>query len=149
MNLQGRERDGIVPPGAVDALLEEITEGLKSFHDMEGGPAVEAVETARQSFGSGERVDWLPDLIVHWSSKTATLIRGVTSPQFGDVLRDGVGSGRPGNHTPGGWVTLAPGSSRLAAASSEPSRLEDIGATICAVLDTPFEDLPGRPLLVP
>lgn len=148
LNLQGRERDGIVPRDAADDLLEEISMGLKSFSDMEGGPAVEAIETARQLAGSGEHVDWLPDLIVHWSGATATLIRGVTSPQFGDVLRNGVGTGRTGNHCSGGWVTLAPGGSRLTAEPSGPSRLEDISATICSVLGAPSEDLPGRPLLV-
>ena len=44
VNLRGREREGIVDPADLDGLLDELAEGLRSFEDVGGGPAVSSVE---------------------------------------------------------------------------------------------------------
>jgi predicted AlkP superfamily phosphohydrolase/phosphomutase len=152
LNLEGRERRGIVPRAEARALTEEIAEGLLSFEDMggetDGAPAVSRVETAVSRVGAGERGDELPDLLVHWSRSPSAGIRGVRSPRFGDVPRHGAGIGRSGNHCPGNWMTLRPGRARLAPGIPERARLEDVAATVCSALGVPHADLPGQPLLV-
>jgi predicted AlkP superfamily phosphohydrolase/phosphomutase len=151
-NVQGREREGCVPPQQIEALTKEIVEGLLTFNDIggdtDGAPAVARVESVAERVGGGARVERLPDLFVHWSASPSGRIRGVRSPRFGDVLRRGIGTGRSGNHCPGTWVTLLPGRTRVASAIPEPARLEDIAATVCAALGVPYGDLPGLPLLV-
>ena len=150
-NKKGREARGIVSAEAAPALTEEIIQGLASFEDMggmtDGGPAVSLVETIAQRVGSGEKIEALPDLIVHWSASPSAPVRGVRSPRFGEVLRSGVGTGRAGNHCPGAWVTLVPARSQIAPAIRSPARLEDVAATMCSALAVPHADLPGRPLL--
>ena len=55
------------------------------------------------------------------------------SPDFGDVMRSGAGSGRSGNHTPGdAWAVVArPAPARRATAPTP--RLADVASTIAAV----------------
>ncbi len=114
LNLRGRERDGIVDPGEADGLMEEIEQGLRDFEDLDGGPAVAAVERTAARY-RGSAAGRLPDLVVHWSESPATALAGVRSARFGEVRRRGAGSGRSGNHTANdAWALLAPGASRLA-----------------------------------
>lgn len=147
LNLRGRERDGIVAPEDADALLDELAVGLRSFHDLDGHPAVASVDRVAPLFGSGARAHLLPDLVVRWTDRAATTLRGVRSAQFGTVMRQGVGSGRSGNHTEGdAWALVVPGASRPAA-RTRPPRLEDVAATALALSGQPCADLPGEPLL--
>jgi len=149
LNLRGRERDGIVEPDEAGPLLDRIADGLRTFRDLDGQPAVASVERVADTFGSGARADLLPDLIVRWTDRPATRVRGVTSDRFGTVLRRGVGSGRSGNHTEGdAWALVVPGSSK-AATPSRPPRLEDVAATAAALSGLGVDDLVGEPLLVP
>ncbi len=148
LNLRGRERDGIVDPGDAEGLMEEIEQGLCEFEDLDGGPAVAAVERTAARY-RGYCAGRLPDLVVHWSERPATALAGVRAARFGEVRRRGVGSGRSGNHTPGdSWALLAPGASRLAVGSDQP-RLVDVAATVAHVLSGETMGLPGTPLLVP
>lgn len=146
-NLRGRERDGIVDPADADALLDEIADGLRTFVDLDGHPAVESVDRVAPDFGHGARAHLLPDLVVRWTHRTATTLRGVRSERFGTVMRQGVGSGRSGNHTEGdAWALVVPGASRPSTLT-RPPRLEDIAATALALSGQPYADLPGAPLL--
>jgi predicted AlkP superfamily phosphohydrolase/phosphomutase len=146
-NLRGRERDGVVDPADAAALTEEIEAGLASFCDPDGGPAVAAVERVAERY-SGEHADRLPDLVVHWSERPATELTHVRSERFGEVHRQGAGSGRSGNHTPGGaWAILAPGRSELAE-PGRPPRLADVAATVAAVSGAPRDGLAGEPLML-
>lgn len=146
LNLRGRERDGIVPEEAADELVEEIAEGLASFRDPDGSPAV--AETVRpRDLYPGRHVDRLPDLVVRWSERPATTLRAVHSERFGEVRRAGAGSGRSGNHTAGDARALVvPGASEHAE-PSRPARLVDVAATICEVLGADGEGLGGEALL--
>ena len=148
LNLSGRERDGIVDPGDAEGLMEEIEQGLREFEDLDGGPAVAAIERTAARY-SGDAAERLPDMVVHWSESPATALAGVRSARHGEVRRRGAGSGRSGNHTPGdSWALLAPGASRLAGGASQPS-LIDVAATVAHLLSGESLGLPGTPLLDP
>ena len=149
LNLRGRERDGIVAPEDADALMDEIADGVRTFTDLDGHPAVESVERVAERFGSGARANLLPDLIVRWTNRPSTNLEGVRSERFGTVRRHGVGSGRSGNHTEGdAWALVVPGASRPVS-PSRPPRLEDIAATAAALAGVDVSDLTGEPLLAP
>ena len=146
LNLRGRERDGILDPAEADALLDAIAEGLTTFCDPDGAPAVASVDRVSEHH-DGARAGQLPDLVVQWSERPATTLQGVHSPRFGDVLRRGSGSGRSGNHTPGdAWAVIAPGAS-APRAPAHPARLADIASTIAAVCGADSDGLAGEPLL--
>lgn len=147
LNLRGRERDGIVTAEEAGPLMDRIADGLRTFRDLDGAPAVKSVERVADIFASGARADLLPDLIVRWTDRPATRVKGVRSDEFGVVLRRGVGSGRSGNHTEGdAWALLVPGTSRLVAPRRTP-RLEDIAATAAAILGGDASTMSGEPLL--
>jgi len=146
LNLRGRERDGIIGPADADALLDTIADGLSTFSDPDGAPAVASVDRVREHH-DGARAGQLPDLVVQWSERPATTLAGVHAPRFGDVLRRGSGSGRSGNHTPGdAWAVIAPGAAAWRAPARAP-RLADIASTIAAVCGADGDGLAGEPLL--
>jgi predicted AlkP superfamily phosphohydrolase/phosphomutase len=146
LNVRGRERDGIVDPDDVDALMDEIADGLLTFRDPDGGPAVEAVDRVDDVLGDGPGLPHMPDMVVRWSNRPATRLAGVGSPKFGYVARRGGGSGRSGNHTADAWALVVPGASARRA-TSRPPDIVDIAATACSLLDVSREGLPGEPLL--
>jgi len=64
LNLEGREREGIVRPDQRDMLLTEISEKLLKLRDPEdGAPVIKAVHRADQIY-SGPEVYKAPDLLV-------------------------------------------------------------------------------------
>lgn len=147
LNLRGRERDGIVAPDEADALLSAIAEGLATFRDPDGVPAVASVDRVRDHH-VGARDDQLPDLVVQWSERPATTLEGVHSPTFGDVLRRGTGSGRSGNHTPGdAWAVVVPGAHAPVSVNGRSPRLADVATTVAAVCGVDRDGLAGEPLL--
>jgi predicted AlkP superfamily phosphohydrolase/phosphomutase len=134
LNLAGRERDGIVGEAEARAVTDSIREGLASFRDPDGSPAVASVVRVAELY-PGERSERLPDLVVRWSERPATAIDRVVSDDFGEVRRSGAGSGRSGNHTAGdAWAVLAPGEGHRTAARSA-ARLADVAATIATRLE--------------
>jgi len=146
LNLRGRERDGIVEPAEAGELIARIADGLSTFADPDGTPAVMRVDRVAEHH-PGERTDLLPDLVVQWSARPATTLAGVHSPSLGDVLRRGTGSGRSGNHTPGdAWAVVVPGRSAPHVPSRGP-QLADVASTIAAVCGADGEGLAGEPLL--
>ncbi len=146
LNLRGRERDGIVDPGEAGALLRSIADGLATFRDPDGAPAVASVDRVAEHH-AGARAGQLPDLVVQWSERPATTLAGVHSPSFGDVLRRGTGSGRSGNHTPGdAWAVVAPGASGPRQ-PSRAARLADVASTVAAVCGVETDGLAGQSLL--
>ena len=146
LNLRGRERDGIVAQDEAGELLTLIADGLMTFRDPDGQPAVERVDRVAEHH-VGARADQLPDLVGRWSERPATTLAGVHSPSFGDVLRRGSGSGRSGNHTPAdAWAVVAPGAS-AARTPGRPPRLADVAGTVAAVCGVDGDGLAGEPLL--
>src|SRR5690606_14973870 len=116
---------------------------------LDGSPAIASIDRVADRFGGGARSHLLPDLLVRWVDTPATRLDGLRSEKYGTVHRQGVGSGRSGNHTEGdAWALLVPGRSRLAT-PSRPPRLEDVAATAAALAGEDVSDLPGEPLLEP
>jgi predicted AlkP superfamily phosphohydrolase/phosphomutase len=145
LNIHGREREGIVDPGDVDALIAELRDGLLSYRDPDGEPSVAAVDRVSDVVGEGDRAGFLPDLVVRWSDRPSTHLEYVRSERYGEVARPGTGSGRSGGHLPEAWALVVPGMST--AVGGEEPRVIDIAATACALLGADSEGLSGSPLL--
>ncbi len=129
-NVRGRERDGIVDPDDIPALVAEIRSGLTSFTLDGNEAAVAAVDLVADSFGGGSAEGLLPDLIVRWSSRPVRRGETLHSPRFGSIRRKGVGSGRSGNHTSEAWALVLPSSGPTAAHGTRD--ISDISATALA-----------------
>jgi hypothetical protein len=69
----------------------------------------------------------------------------VASPQFGTIAREGVGTGRSGNHVPGTWALVVPGAAHARARTHNP-QLVDLAATACERLGVGADGLPGESL---
>ena len=67
---------------------------------------------------------------------------------YGTVLRAGVGSGRSGNHVHGSRAILVPRSGTYRAINDRSPHLVDLTATVCEAVGVPYDDLPGRSLLL-
>ena len=146
LNIRGREREGIVDPGDVDTLTEEIREGLLSYRDPDGEPSVAAVDRARDVVGEGKSVESFPDLVVRWSDRPSGNVHYVSSPHYGAVSRPGTGSGRSGAHLPDAWALIVPSSGTDEGRTAAPSVL-DVVPTVLALLGVGAADLPGSPLV--
>ncbi len=146
LNRRSRERDGIVGEAEAAELTAQIREGLLDFRDRDGEPAVVAVEEVAGRW-QGAAAGRLPDLVVRWRPTSSVVLPAVHSPRFGEVHRQGHGSGRTGNHTDGdAWAILAPRTGRTRKLT-RPARLTDIPATVAALCDVPLQGLSGEPLL--
>lgn len=146
LNRAGRERDGIVGETEAAELVEQIREGLLDFRDPDGEPTVVAVDEVADRW-QGAAGDRLPDLVVRWRPTSSVALGTVHSSRFGNVQRQGYGSGRTGNHTDGdAWAILAPRSGRIRDLD-RPARITDIPATVAALSDVPLDGLSGEPLI--
>lgn len=67
LNRSGRERDGIVPPGEVEALGREIVEKLLAFRDPGNGEAVVRRVDAAADVYPGADPSIVPDLVVGYA----------------------------------------------------------------------------------
>lgn len=88
VNLQGRERDGIVHPSERDALLDEITEKLLAVRDPRNGrPVIAKVYRAEEVY-SGEYVEKAPDLLIgyyrDYRASWATTLGDITDEVISD-----------------------------------------------------------------
>ena len=126
LNLRGRERDGIVAPEDADALLDEIADGVRTFTDLDGEPAVASVErVADASSVAGSRADLLPDLIVRWTDRPSTHASRACAPNGSGPCAATVSAAvDSGNHTEGdAWALVVPGAARAGhAVASAPAR---------------------------
>src|SRR5690606_9489503 len=111
LNLKGRERDGIAAPEEAKDVMEEITACLLTFTHLHGSPVIRSRERAADLCGTGTRAHQLPSLVVRRVHTPATRVSGVTSPQYGTVLRHAVGSARSRNHSErDAWALVVLGS---------------------------------------
>jgi len=115
---------------------------------MGGRQCTVSIERPQDLLPPGRNMDYLPDLIVRWSNERATHLQGVTSPNYGNVWRQGSGSGRSGNHRPGARAIVIPRSGTYRSIHGRAPHLVDLSATICAAAGVPYDDLPGQSLLV-
>jgi predicted AlkP superfamily phosphohydrolase/phosphomutase len=102
VNLQGREPQGCVAPGAeYEALLTYIETEFRALVNGETGrPAVEEVFHVQQLY-PGPRAAELPDVAILWSSESP--INVLESPAIGRLERRIVEQ-RSGNHRPEGFM---------------------------------------------
>jgi predicted AlkP superfamily phosphohydrolase/phosphomutase len=147
LNIRGRERDGVVPESQAQALSDEIAEGLRTFSDIDGRECISSIERPGDYLPPGSKLDWLPDLVIRWSHLQAINLRGVTSPVYGTVLREGAGSGRSGNHIPAAHAIIVPRSGTYRPIKGGRPHLVDLSATVCEAAGVPHDDLPGQSLL--
>jgi predicted AlkP superfamily phosphohydrolase/phosphomutase len=125
INVKGREKHGIIERGAeFDAMVEEITEGLRTFKNAETGrPLVKRVICMSKLY-DGPYIDHLPDLYVEWDrTDTPNDIRKVASEKYGEI--EIALEGRCGDHNDTGFF-WAPES----AAAGPIARPEDVTAPI-------------------
>lgn len=97
LNIVGRERDGLVDPGDVDAYVERLTQSLLALRNVETGDPVVARVSLVRNESHGDRLDHLPDLFVVWNRSHA--INGVTSDEVGEI-RKADSKSRTGDHSP-------------------------------------------------
>lgn len=146
INLRGREREGIVDPSEADHLTQTIIDGLLTFRDPDGTPTITKVATMKDLAADGPYDSRLPDMVVYWNDTSAATLPKVSSEQFGEIPRRGIGSGRSGNHTDDAWAIVVPGKSKLAKLD-RPARITDIGTTACHVFGADTTGLTGNSLL--
>jgi predicted AlkP superfamily phosphohydrolase/phosphomutase len=88
LNRKGREAQGIVEPGAADALIREISRGLESFKDPENGERVVLHVDRKTEIYSGPRVADAPDMLVGYNrgygASDESALGGITE----DVISD-------------------------------------------------------------
>jgi predicted AlkP superfamily phosphohydrolase/phosphomutase len=85
VNLQGREKDGTVPPSGRDALLAEIKGRLEATIDpWTGKPAIGHVYLRDQTYTDGGQRAIGPDAIVGYAKGT----RGADASALGEVERE-------------------------------------------------------------
>jgi predicted AlkP superfamily phosphohydrolase/phosphomutase len=144
-NLVGRERYGIVPPGAeYDALRERLIEDLLAIKNTKnGGALISEIVDVSQHF-RGEYRDELPDLLLLWSREAP--ISAVRSPLIGNV-KVGDPSSRTGDHTQNALLLIA-GPGVAAKPLPEDTRAEDIAPTLAALLDVSLDNVDGVPLSI-
>ncbi|CAN5739161.1 alkaline phosphatase family protein [soil metagenome] len=62
INLKGRERLGVVEPGELQSLKEEIKRNLEELHGSDGRPVTDRVHLSEEVF-EGDALDGAPDLL--------------------------------------------------------------------------------------
>ena len=147
LNLQGRDRNGIVPPEAAGELMAEIERELLALTDPKSGRRLVArVDRAEDLFGA-ERSPLVPDLIVVFRSDVGS-IEACESPSIGH-FRYGLHKSayrRMGDHTPDSraWVR-APG--YPAGLEGAGGHVLDLAPTILSLLGVPVPAaMTGAPL---
>jgi predicted AlkP superfamily phosphohydrolase/phosphomutase len=150
MNLIGRDPKGVVPASSVEALSEEIREGLMTFRDARSGEAVvQDVIRLEQALGAGERLHRLPDLIVRWSDAPSARHEALVSERLGTIPWPITGrnpDGRSGNHREEGFL-LAAGEGIPDGGRIEGGTILDLAPTVLALLGAPRPFLmEGKPL---
>jgi predicted AlkP superfamily phosphohydrolase/phosphomutase len=143
LNLRGREPHGRVAPGAeAEAVCAQLARDLGEVVDLDTGKPVVARILETRRLYHGDRLDWLPDLLVEWT-KGGPVSR-VGSPKIGTLERAYAGV-RTGDHTPEGWFAavgagLAPGS------VSRSVDVMDFAPTLAARLGAELADADGAPI---
>ncbi len=147
VNLRGRERDGIVEPGAeYEQVRDEIAARLLELRAPDGEPVVAAVHR-REDLYAGPELAKIPDLIVEfrdyaWLGKGNLTGR---TPTIWDTIapRAHPGATYAGSHRPDGIFVLAGPAARAGVELS--AGIADVAPTALYLLGEPIpEELEGR-----
>ncbi len=87
LNLQGRERHGVVPPAAAPALRAELMDRLRGLDDPAGGEAIAEVWASAEAYRGPYR-DEAPDVIVGYNPGWRADWDMATGGVIGSVFRD-------------------------------------------------------------
>jgi len=153
INLQGREREGIVAPEDYEPLMRKLIEGFESWKDAETGePLVERVLRGDELWPEvpvERRVNNVPDLIVRWSARPVLATQTMSSERYGTLrwpIPDKFPDGRSGHHRPTGWL-IAAGEGVEPGAAIENAHGIDLAPTIMRLMGIePFEEMRGTPI---
>jgi predicted AlkP superfamily phosphohydrolase/phosphomutase len=152
INLQGRERDGIVKAGSdYQALCAQLEEFLNSLRDEVTGRQIVSniVRAYEDTPAAAPYRDGQPDLIVRWQAVRTSDVPALTSsllPAFRCQVPRWLPSGRTGNHLPHGWF-IAAGPGIAASTTATVHDVLDLAPTARALLGLePDVSLHGRPI---
>ncbi len=146
VNLQGRERDGIVTPAEYDGVCAEITDMLYRLQDgRTKQPLVKQVIRTRTSPLDDDPKLPNPDLLVIWHERATDV---VDSPDFGRI--GPIAYNRPGGHRDNGFLMVSGPGITPGSELATGGRSVDIGATILNLMgaDIP-QHFDGKPLIHP
>lgn len=145
VNLRGREPNGVIAPGGeFDAFCADLTRDLMDIVDLDSGRRVVARVLRTDELYRGEHRDFLPDLLVEWSSHAPISRIRIGSSRIGEIAGE-YRFCRTGDHFPGGmFVATGPGirPGTLARTVS----IMDFAPTICRMLDVELPDVDGAPI---
>ncbi|BAU66540.1 type I phosphodiesterase/nucleotide pyrophosphatase [Stanieria sp. NIES-3757] len=145
INLQGRDRDGIVTAAEYDALCDRLTEVLARLRDGRSGqPLVKQVVRTRKSPLDNDPKLPEPDLIVVWHEIPTDVVDSPDVGRIGPITYN-----RPGGHREHGFL-MAAGPGIEPGSHLNHGRAVDLSATILNLMGA---ELPayfdGKPLLEP
>jgi predicted AlkP superfamily phosphohydrolase/phosphomutase len=145
INLEGRERDGIVASTEYESICDRLTEILGRLVDGRSGqPLVKQVIRTRRSALECDPKLPEPDLVVVWHERSVDV---VDSPDLGRI--GPITYNRPGGHRNRGFL-LAKGAGISPSLSLPEARAVDVSATILKLLGATIPDyFDGQPLLEP
>jgi predicted AlkP superfamily phosphohydrolase/phosphomutase len=127
VNLQGREVDGIVPPGDYERVRDEVAQAIASFVDPATGRSPVKRVWRREEVFKGKHLESAPDLLFE-PAELYSLTHAKSALEDADWVS--------GDHRIDG-VIVASGPNVAADAFAEPADLVDVAPTILAALDAP------------
>ena len=144
LNMKGREPAGIIEAGVeYDEWCRRITDVLLAVENADTGrPVVREVVRVADAYPGGHAADFA-DLLAVWdTSQPVSSVRSAGLGALGEPQVD-----RAGNHTPGGWFTMAgpgiPTQSRRINA-----RMIDLGPTVARVLGVDLDQADGTAIAI-
>lgn len=108
LNVKGRERHGLIEPGAeYDRVCNQLIEDLSTFKNRDTGQDLfDSIKKTSELY-HGDFLNSFPDILAMWNRSSP--IEGVFSPKFG-VLENQRTYKRSGDHVPEGFfVAFGPG----------------------------------------
>jgi predicted AlkP superfamily phosphohydrolase/phosphomutase len=146
INVQGRERTGIVAPGAeYEAVRDAVAHGLRELRDPATGRQIVAAVHRREELVSGPQIERVPDLVVEfadyaWLGKGN--LKSRTESIWDRVEIAGTDAAYVGSHRHEGIVALTGPS---AAPGGLFASIEDVAPTIQYLLGEPIpESMEGQ-----
>ncbi|MGF1591262.1 MAG: alkaline phosphatase family protein [Pleurocapsa sp.] len=143
INLQGRDRDGIVKPQEYDLVCREITDILYRLQDGRSGQLLvkEVIRTRKSPLDKEPKLP-APDLVVIWNTIATDLIDSPDVGRIGPITYN-----RTGGHREHGFL-IAKGPKITPETKLQEGRAVDLGATILDLMGAKIPDyFDGKSLL--